>query len=349
MRIAVTGSTGNVGTAVVRRLAAEPAVTEIVGLARRPAPSSVPKLRQLTGDLAVDDLRPLFDGADVLLHLAWLFQPTHDPVTTWRVNVGGGLRLFAAAEQARIPAVVYASSVGAYSPGPADGHPVDEGWPTHGLPTAGYGREKAYLERALDAVEARLPGSRIVRVRPGFVFQRSAASQQRRLFAGPFVPGRLLRPGRLPVLPYPSGLRFQAVHADDLADAVARAVLGDVRGAFNVAADPVIGRDELADLLGARPVSLPPAVVRAALSAGWRLHLVPAEPALFDLALGLPVMDTSRVRTELGWQPRYSATAAVAEMIRGLVAGAGGETAPLRPDSPLARLAELRSRVGGRP
>src|SRR5688500_14006645 len=35
MRIVVTGATGNVGTSVVAALAADPRVTEIVGLARR--------------------------------------------------------------------------------------------------------------------------------------------------------------------------------------------------------------------------------------------------------------------------------------------------------------------------
>ena len=53
-----------------------------------------------------------------------------------------------------VGAVVYASSVGAYSPSPKD-RAVDEGWPTDGWPSAAYIREKAYLERVLDGVEER--------------------------------------------------------------------------------------------------------------------------------------------------------------------------------------------------
>ena len=53
------------------------------------------------------------------------------------------------------------------------------------------------------------------------------------------------------------GLRFQAVHADDVADAYRRAVLSDVSGPFNIAADPVIGNAELSRLLDARPVPVP--------------------------------------------------------------------------------------------
>ena len=82
-----------------------------------------------------------------------------------------------------MPALVYASSVGAYSPGPKD-RAVDEGWPTHGWPGASYTREKAYLERVLDAFEARHPGVRVVRMRPGFIFKRESAHEQRRIFGG---------------------------------------------------------------------------------------------------------------------------------------------------------------------
>jgi hypothetical protein len=70
---------------------------------------------------------------------------------------------------------------------------VDETWPTHSLPSAGYGREKAYVERVLDAFEARHPDTRVVRLRPAFIFQRSAATEQRRIFAGPFLPNPLLQ------------------------------------------------------------------------------------------------------------------------------------------------------------
>jgi nucleoside-diphosphate-sugar epimerase len=93
-------------------------------------------------------------------------------VSTWQANAVGSSRVFEAAVAAGAGAIVHSSSVGAYSPG--DGM-VDESWPTHSLPTAAYGREKAYAERLLDAVEARHPSVRVVRIRPAFVFQRRAA------------------------------------------------------------------------------------------------------------------------------------------------------------------------------
>ncbi|MBB5857407.1 NAD-dependent epimerase/dehydratase family protein [Amycolatopsis umgeniensis] len=199
-RIVVTGATGNVGTAVVRALGSDPEVGSIVGVARRPSQWGSPKTEFVTADVARDDLRAVFDGADVVIHLAWLFQPTHRPEVTWRSNVVGSIRVFETAQAMRVPALVYASSIGAYSPRDDD-HPITEDWPTHGSPKSAYTREKAYVERVLDAFDRSHPRLRVVRLRPGFLFQRAAASEQRRLFDGPFVPGKLVRPSLIPATP----------------------------------------------------------------------------------------------------------------------------------------------------
>ncbi|GHG27120.1 MULTISPECIES: NAD-dependent epimerase/dehydratase family protein [Amycolatopsis] len=340
MRIVVTGATGNIGTGVVRALGADPQVETIVKLARRPAEGVV------TADVERDDLVPHFRGADAVVHLAWLFQPTRRPERTWRANVLGSMRVFEAAATAGVPKLVYTSSIGAYSPR-EDDEPVTEDWPTHGWPGAAYTREKAYLERYLDAFEARHPKLEVVRMRPGFVFQRTAATEQRRLFAGPFVPGSLVRPGLVPVVPDIRGLRFQIVHTDDLADAVRRAVTRPVRGAFNIATGPVVDPRFAADLLGARTIQVPAGVVRAAVDAAWRVHAIPASPGLFDAVMRLPVMDTSRAESELDWQPGRDAAATLKEFLAGLREGAGADTAPLAPDR--HRLHEISTGVGRKP
>lgn len=326
MRIVIVGATGNVGTSVLRALAADPAITSVLGVARRTPDWEVGKGEWAAADIATDELVPLFRGADAVVHLAWAFQPTHDPTATWKTNVLGSIRLFEAVAEAKVPALVYASSVGAYSPGPKD-RAVDESWPTHGWPGAAYTREKAYVERVLDGFEAGLADCRIVRLRPGFIFKREAAQEQRRIFGGPLMPNADIR--RLPIVPDIPDLRFQVVSTSDAAEAYRLAVFRDVRGAFNIAAEPVIGTPELAELLDARPVRLPAQVVRAALSAGWHLSLVPASPGLFDAVLRLPIMDTTRARTELGWEPRQSATEALQEFLIGLREGEGMPTPPL--------------------
>jgi UDP-glucose 4-epimerase len=262
--------------------------------------------------------------------------------------VEGSSRVFRAVAEAGVPALVYASSVGVYSPGPKD-RLVDERWPRDGIRSNLYSRAKAEVERRLDTFEREHPSVRVARLRPGLIFKREAASGIRRLFAGPFLPSPLVRPELLPVFPDVAGLRFQAVHSLDVGEAYRLAVRSDTRGAFNVAAEPVLDSRVLARELDARPVRVPPRVLRGLVAATWRLHLQPTPPSWIDMALGVPLLDSSRARRELGWEPRRSAVEAFRELLDGIRERAGVETPPLSPRSggPL-RVEELRTGVGER-
>jgi UDP-glucose 4-epimerase len=348
VRIVVVGATGNVGTSVLRALGAEDAVDTIVGLARRRPRAQFAKTEWATVDITTDDPAPLLRGADAVIHLAWAIQPSHDRDALWRTNVLGSIRVFDAVAAAGVPALVYASSVGAYSPGPKD-RLVDESWPTDGVATSFYARHKADVERRLDRFESANPAVRVVRLRPALTFKREAASGVRRLFAGPFLPTPMLRPSFIPLVPSVARLSFQCVHTDDVAQAYRLAATRDVRGAFNIAADPVLDSDELAHVLSARVVALPAGVVRAAVTASWRLHLQPTPPGWFDLALSVPLLDTRRARDELGWAPAHRADEAFRELLEGLREGAGIDTPPLAPRSGgRFREQELATGVGAR-
>lgn len=352
VRVVVVGATGNVGTALLESLEADPAITEVVAVARRrpnTTADAAAKVSWQTADIESDELDPLVSGADVVVHLAWLFQPTHRPNLTWANNVVGTSRLLAAVERGGVGAFVYSSSVGAYSPR-VDTELVDESWPTHGTSSAAYAREKAYVERLLDIFEARTDSCRVVRMRPAFVFQRRAASQQRRLFGGPLVPGSLVRPQLVPVLPVPSGLLLQTVHADDAAEAFRTAVVTDASGPFNVCADQVVRPEDLAKLFDARVATVPSRLARAAMSAAWRAHAIPAAPELLDAALAVPMMSNQKAKTDLGWRPQVTATDALNEFFTGLREGAGHPTPPLDPRSGgPQRLGEVATGVGNRP
>ncbi len=229
MRVVVTGASGNVGTSVLRALGQDPAVDSVLGLARRLPDQQFAKTTWAVADVTSAELTQHFDGADAVIHLAWLIQPGRDESTTRNVNVNGSARVFAAAAQARVKTLVHASSVGAYSPGPKD-REVDESWPTDGIPSSFYSRHKAECERLLDRFEIDNPDVRVVRLRPGLIFKRGAATGIRRLFAGPFLPNRLVRRSLIPVVPDVPGLRFQAVHSHDVGEAYRLAATGDAVG-----------------------------------------------------------------------------------------------------------------------
>jgi UDP-glucose 4-epimerase len=349
MRVVVVGASGNVGTSVLRSLSAEPAVESVLGVARRLPGQSFPKTEWRQADIARTPLRPLFQDADAVVHLAWLIQPGRDKQRLYQVNVEGSARVFRAVAAARVPTLVYASSVGAYAPGPKD-HRVDESWPTTGIQSSFYARHKAEVERLLDRFEDEHPDTRVVRIRPGLIFKRDAASGIRRLFAGPLLPSFLVQRRLIPVVPAHERLVFQALHSHDAGEAYRLALVNqDARGPYNIAADPVLEPGELARALGARPVPIPRGVLRGGAALAYGLRLQPSEPGWVDMAFSIPIMDTTRARTELGWSPQHSSTNALLDLLDGLRAGAGLDTPPLQPGGtgPL-RVREFASGVGGR-
>src|SRR5262249_11181896 len=149
----------------------------------------------------------------------------------------------------------------------------------------------------------------------------------------PFFRNPLARPSPLKVVPRLPGLAFQCVHSADVADAYARTLVTDVRGPFNVAAEPVLDADRLARVLGAYPISLPDPLVRGVVSPSWRLHLQPTPPGWLDLALGVPLMECGRAERELGWRATRSSEEALLDLIDGLREGEGAPTPPLEPEA----------------
>src|SRR4051812_30848740 len=350
MRVVITGATGNVGTSLVRTLGADDRVDEVVGIARRLPELGFPKTTWIQADVEADAGRlvELFAGADAVVHLAWLIQPSRDRRELRRVNVDGSRAVFRAAAQAGGGALVHASSIGAYSPGPKD-RPVDERWPTGGVPSSFYSVDKSEAERLLDEVEREHPSLRVARLRPALIFKGEAASEIRRYFAGPLLPSALVRPGLLRVIPAMPRLVVQGVHADDIAEAYRLVVTDErARGAYNVAADPVIDPDTLAREFGAVKVPVAPRVVRALADLTWRARLQPTPPGWLDMGLAVPVMDTSRIR-ELGWEPRRTSLQALRELLVAMSRGEGIRTPPLDPStSGPARARELAKGVGQR-
>ncbi len=341
MRIVVTGASGNVGTPLVRQLLAHERITSVVGIARRPPQDDDSRIEWHALDIAEDDLTEVVRGADVVVHLAWLLQPAHDPDEMRRVNIGGTQRVLDAIASADVPALVHASSLGTYGPG--DKLPrADESHANTGISTSTYSRHKAEAEAMLDRFEALHPERRIVRIRPGIVLQARAASELARYFLGPFVPQTLIRRSLLSVVPAVDKLAIQVVHAEDMAAAYVLACLSDVRGAFNIATEPVLDPPMLARVLDARQVPVPASVARALVDLTWRLHLQPTDPGWVDLGRFTPLMDTTRARTELGWTPAVSAEQALLETVHAMSEGKGGSTPVLRPRAHLpGRLAEI--------
>ncbi|MCT1597866.1 NAD-dependent epimerase/dehydratase family protein [Corynebacterium sanguinis] len=344
MKIAITGASGNVGTALLRALHKDNEVTDIIGISRR-MPSS--KQEPYAGvewhsidigaaapeNEAVSQLTGAFTGADTVIHLAWIIYPNHDRELLRRVNVEGTERVLDAAAAAGVKHIVVASSIGAYNSDDARGSVQDaqdtpplrgEDFPARGIEGSHYSEDKGAVEALLDAFETTHPDITVARLRPGLIFQADAASQVQRFFLGSAAPVGVLRKAKLPALLLPKGIRVQAVHADDIAQAYLLAAKKRATGAFNICADDILYPEDFANLIDhGRFVELPPAVVRAAATAAHRAGALPADAGWIDMAMGVPMMDNSRAKHELGWQPTRSAKDTVRELIDAMINGSG--------------------------
>lgn len=343
MRIVVTGASGNVGTALLRRLTRHRGVHEVVGVVRRPPPPSgvYEHVRWHSIDLAADNaaaqLRPVFDGADAVVHLAWGFQPTRNTGYLHQVGVGGTAAVLEAAHAASVGQLLHMSSVGTYAAG-SYGAPVDESWPTSGIPSSPYSRHKSEAEALLDDYEHSHTdtGVPITRMRPGFIVQRAAASGLMRYALPGFVPMMVVP--LLPVLPLDRDLCIPLVHADDVAAAYSAAIERKAIGAFNLAAEPPITRAELVKIMHAKAIHVPSGVLGALVDLSWRTRLQPIDRGWLDMAFTVPLLNCTRARAELDWRPRWSATAALSDVLIGVAQQAHTDSPPLRRRSLLEQL-----------
>jgi nucleoside-diphosphate-sugar epimerase len=329
VRVVITGASGNVGTALLTRLA-EAGGYQVIGVTRRRPPdagiyrSASWHQQDLADPDAAENLKPIMRDADAVVNLAWGFQPTRNIDYLEAVGVGGTRAVLAAADAVGVGHLLHMSSVGAYAPG-RYGQYVDESWSTAGVPTSAYSRHKAAAERVLDDYEARKPdGLTITRMRPGFILQRNAAGGLRRYALPAFIEPKWLR--FLPVLPLDRALVVPLIHADDVAAAYLAAIEKTAPGPFNLMTEPPVRREDVARAIGAKPVHVPSSVLRSAVALTWRARLQPIDEGWLDLAFTVPLLDTARARTELGWAPRYTAAEAMADMGDGFMHGGQTES-----------------------
>jgi nucleoside-diphosphate-sugar epimerase len=343
VRIVVTGASGNVGTGLLRRLAAAPE-HRVVGVCRRPPPPEPPYDRaewvaaDITATGAVATLTAAFRGADAVVHLAWALQPARDERLLERINLGGTRAVLDAARAAGVGHVVFASSIGVYAPGPG-GEPVDEQWPRTGIAGSVYSAQKVAAETMLDRFDAAHDDIAVTRIRPALVAQRGAAREFRRYFLGYLLPRPILRAARrgaFPLVPLPTGLWIQLVHADDLTDAFVRVLEQRATGAFDIAAD-ALDTAGLARVVGARAILVPRALAGRVVTVLDTLRLTRITPGWFDMMLLKPVVRTRRAQDELGWTWGHSTSDTAREVLDGLVGDAADDSPVLR-QRPRARL-----------
>jgi UDP-glucose 4-epimerase len=324
LTVAVTGPTGDIGRATIRALESADGVGRIVGMARRPFDPSEhgwERTEYRRGDiLDRESVDGLVDDADVVVHLAFVIFGSHDE--THSVNLEGTRNVFEAAVAAGAKRLVYTSSVAAYGFHADNPDVVTEDVETRGSDEFYYSAQKAELEKLLRETAGDSP-TETYAFRPCVVAGPDAPTLIDSLTSGagpakplgPVISALERLPLVRPVLP-DTGVPFQLVHHDDVAAAIVAAVLGrGAPGIYNLAAPDELTYSDLAHALGWASVPAPKVAVTALSEIVRRAPLMPAE-AQWIHAFRKPVlMDCSKAREELGWEPAYSGAETLAATV----------------------------------
>jgi len=325
LTVGITGPTGTFGAGLVPLLQADERIGRIVGIARRPfdpAAQGWTKMEYRQGDVRDPAaLREAFEDADVVVHLAFLITGNASRATTRAINVDGTLNVFRAASDVGARRFVFASSVAAYGFHRDNPQLISEDWPVRPATRLFYAQEKAELEHLLQEEAGSVPGLSLYLLRPSLVLGPSALGAKNPL-SGPLAPlGRRLfnRPRRLSV-PVPllvPELPLQFVHQDDVGEALRLCVVGaGPAGAYNIAGGGVLTAADVAREFGAIPIPVPAAPAHAAARALSRLPFLPPVAEWIEAASRPAIMDTTRAREKLGWQPRYTGMEALRDGLR---------------------------------
>jgi UDP-glucose 4-epimerase len=299
MRVVITGGSGQLGTLVLRRLIDQRKVKRIVAIDVQPPLVVSGKLEPVIGDVRDPSIASHFEGADALIHLAFIVTTKVSREIFDAVNVEGSKNVFRAAVAAGAKQIIYSSSIAQYGVVPGHPIPIVETTPRVYQRDFPYSSAKYRVEEFLDQLELGHPDVRIVRLRPAILIGTHFQNPLAKLM------GRALDRGLFPV---PSDVKLPIVWDEDVADAAWLALQKEARGAFNLAARDQRNGSELARATGLK-VFRPP---RAALEAATRVSDALSrfgigeaiEPSWRENENVSMIIDSEKARREIGWSPK---------------------------------------------
>ncbi|MCW5829282.1 MAG: NAD-dependent epimerase/dehydratase family protein [Deltaproteobacteria bacterium] len=319
--VAVTGSSGSLGEAVIDQLLRSFPKVKVVALdIAQPHRNHEPeRFKFIKRDVRDVTLQKTLKGVDAVIHLAFIVDKTGGltPKEIESINLDGTRNVFLSGAAAGVKQFVYASSVAAYGMhADVAGELLTEEAPLRGNPDFFYSDHKARVEKWIDGFEKDRPGIRVARLRPSiFLGERS-----------PTRPVRML--AYTPVIPSIRGfdhVRFQIAHEEDIADAFCVAFASNAHGAFNLAAEGTLSLPEIAAEMGKWTFPLPKSVLTIG-AVAYRLGLSPWDPDwLIKASRANVAMSTEKALKDLGWNPRYRTAG---DVLRAVV---GGRRTPPQP------------------
>ncbi len=298
LRIAVTGASGYIGGALIKRLERDPNVELTLATDIRPPRREFGERVEFVRQDISQPFPRLFDryGIDSVAHLAFAMKPGRDADSARRVNIIGMDNTLAACANAGVRRILYLSSASVYGAHPDNPEYLTENDPIR--PNAGfqYSEDKAAAEARLIEYARKRPSANVAILRACPALGPTADNFIARAFRKPI----------LPALGY-ADPHMQFAHEDDIARGMARCLRMRASGVYNIAGYGTIRWSEMAAIANARLARLPPAAWRALVALGWRLGLQTDAPACgLDFIRYRWTVSAEKIRRELGIVMRYS-------------------------------------------
>jgi UDP-glucose 4-epimerase len=339
--VLITGVSRFLGGRLAAQLAADPEVDRVIGIdtvAPRVADlGALGRTEFVRADIRNPLIAKVMTQARVatVVHAALMASPraVGSRVAMQEMNVIGTMQLLAACQKSdTVERLVVRSTTAVYGCGPADPAVFTEEMHPHESAQTGYAKDAVEVESYVRGFARR-------RADVGVSVLRLAN------LIGPTIDNALTRYLSMPVVPTSLGFdpRLQLLHESDAVEALRLATVSHRPGVFNVAGDGVVALSQVVRRAGRLRVPVPARALGLAGAVVRNSGLIDftAEEARF-LNYGR-VVDTTRLRDEFGYLPRFTTAEAVESYLHGV---------PSRPRLLLAGLGVgsrvLQARLDGR-
>jgi UDP-glucose 4-epimerase len=313
--VLVTGACRFLGGYLTARLAANPSIDRVIAV-DAVAPSKDLLRRMGRAEFVRADIRNPFiakvirnGDVDTVVHAA---AASYAPRSGGRAalkefNVMGAMQLFAACQKApSVRRVVLKSTSEVYGSSPYDPVMFTEDSSSRRPPRDGFARDSIDIEGYARGLGRRRPDIAVTLLRLANMIGPAMDTALSRYLAGPVVPNVVGRDARL-----------QLLHEQDALGVLERATMAGKPGTFNVGAAGIIMMSQAIRRSGRLALPLPTVGVRVVDSllratSGTEFN----RDHLAYMSYGR-VMDTTRMRTELGYETKWTTVEAFDDYVRG--------------------------------
>jgi UDP-glucose 4-epimerase len=313
--VLVTGACRFLGGYLTARLAQNPMIKGVIAVDAI-APSKDMLRRMGRAEFVRADVRNPFiakvirnGDVDTVVHAAAAsYAPRSGGTAALKeINVMGAMQLFAACQNApSVRRVVLKSTSEVYGSSAHDPVMFTEDSTSRRPFRDGFAKDSLDIEAYARGLGRRRPDIAVTILRLANMIGPAMDTTLSRYLAGPLVPTMFGRDARL-----------QLLHEQDALGALERAAMAGKAGTFNIGGDGIIMLSQAIRRAGRIPLPVPGFGVWALDSLRRANHYNEISRDQFDYLSYGRVMDTSRMRSELGFQPKWTTAEAFDDYIRG--------------------------------